>query len=112
MLKRLLRWAGLAASAFGLAGCYVAPAPMVALPGQGKTYQQFQADDNACRPATSTHAPIPGAAPAPTNTAPPTTTYNQATGPDLFAQDHSSYLQCMAAHGNNMVQVPRAYPYP
>ena len=113
MLQRVRRWASLAGAAIGLAGCYAPPPePLVVLPGQGKSYQQFQADDSACRPAAHVGSGVGlGSAAGPTTTVQPTAG-QQNGGPDLYAQENLAYLQCMAAHGNNVVPVPRAYPYP
>src|SRR3954454_14817736 len=109
MRAEMWRWICLAATTV-LAGCYAAPAPLVVLPGQQKTYPQFQADDAACRPADgaaapSTLTPSTGA----TAPVPPT---QSASDPDLSSPSNLAYLQCMAARGNSVASVPRAYPYP
>ncbi len=79
-----------------LAGCVAVPppqpAPLVVLPGQQKTYAEFQRDDAACRPGGP--AALPTAA------------------PNLNAEPHLAYVQCMASRGNNAVPVPQVYPYP
>ena len=48
--------AALAAVALVLAGCAVVPdgPSSMALPGTGRSFQQFRADDDACRRATAT----------------------------------------------------------
>ncbi len=118
MFDRVWRWACLAGCAVPLAGCYApAPAPLVVLPGQQKSYQQFQADDAACRPdAAQTGNAYAGTASGPTTTVSPNAgaaQYASTTGQvDLSATPNLAYVQCMAAHGNNVAPVPRAYPYP
>ncbi len=55
-----------------LSACAVPPpsGPTVAaMPGQGKTYEQFQADDGLCRQSASAMSGGPGAAQAATNNA-------------------------------------------
>ena len=52
----LIRAGGLGASLLALAGCAVAPPSgpeVVALPGNGKTYEQFVAEDATCRQSVS-----------------------------------------------------------
>ncbi len=84
----------------GLAGCTVAPpppAPLVALPGPGKTQVAFGQDDVACRTA----AAQPAAAPA-TPVAPAASpTAGAAALPPLSPGEW--YLRCMASR-NNVIQ--------
>src|SRR3954447_8470042 len=100
MYRKIIGLAGVAVASLALIGC-VAPAPVVAIPGQGKTYQQFQADDTSCRGVQRPASP--GAA---TGSAPVTTAV------EVTPESQSAYLQCMTVHGNAIASVPRAYPYP
>src|ERR1700710_262099 len=97
-----------------LGGCVavpVQPAPLVVLPGEQKTYAEFQQDDAACRPggqlessqASSAARPAPQSA---AQTAAQTGSVAPAVAPDLYGQSHLAYVQCMAAHGNIAAPVP------
>ncbi|HYZ61233.1 MAG TPA: hypothetical protein VE650_02180 [Acetobacteraceae bacterium] len=94
MLLRIWGLAGLAGVGLALSGC--APS-LVALPGQGKTYAQFVADDALCRGAPAGSAPQTG------STQPAQTEGSRVTG--------TQYFQCMAARGHTVVSAARAYPY-
>ena len=104
------RWLGRVGSVAmlgALAGCVLPPPlpppppPLVALPGQGKTQAQFQADDALCRSAADASPPagqtitVPAAASGQAN-APATVQTVQVT-PGMV------YLRCMADH-QNLVQ--------
>ncbi len=108
MRGSLPRRAGLVAVLAGLAGCVAVPppqpAPLVVLPGQQKTYVQFQQDDAACRTGGPAALPLPAQAGS--------VAAQPLTDPNLNAQPHLAYVQCMAARGNDAVPVPQAYPYP
>jgi hypothetical protein len=85
------------AIAFVLGGCAstpVGPTVMV-LPGPGKTIEQFQADDAACRPWASQQA---------------------GTGPEGAAtvqwRYNIAYQQCMYAKGNQIPGVPARHATP
>lgn len=75
----------LAGAGLALSGCVAAPLTVV--PGQGRSYAQFQSDDAACRAAPAT---------------------TQATASATTA---SAYYQCMSARGN-LVVADRTVAYP
>jgi hypothetical protein len=101
MNRKIIGMAGVVTVSLTVSGC-VAPAPVVAIPGQGKTYQQFHADDTACRG---------GPAPAPAAGAAPVTGATQAPAA-ITPEAQAAYLQCMTAHGNTIASVPSSYSYP
>ncbi len=129
-----MRWSllGAAAAALGLAGCvppppppvYAVPAPaavpgqeapLVAVPGPGKSEAAFQADDQACRadvarlPARSGARPTPAqlraaqAAAADPSVPPP---------PPEALPPGPAFLRCMTARGNQVspLQAQQAFP--
>jgi hypothetical protein len=79
-----------------LSACTVAPTGpgILALPGAGKSLEQFQADDAECRGYATGRAGAPGGA---------ASTYEDAQRRYDFG-----YLQCMYAKGHK-VPVPGAY---
>jgi hypothetical protein len=93
---------------FGIAGCArpVTGPAFAALPGQGKSYDQFKIDDAHCREVAM--ASIGGAGSA------------SAAGATAQRSFDVAYAQCMTAAGNAVPNInpppftyaPYAYPYP
>ena len=96
----------------GAAGCTVVPpppAPLVALPGPGKTPLAFGQDDARCRTAAASVpivqpaiAPAQPAASAPQPGTPP-------TGPAVLTPGEA-YLRCMASNGDIIQPLAVAHP--
>ena len=106
LVRSLARYAAPLAMAGAVTGCVVAPppAPLVALPGQGKTYLAFQQDDLACRIAVGQ---VPVAA---TDGTPQAAVGVAATAQTVPVADPAlGYLQCMTARGNVIQPLPQAY---
>src|ERR1700712_4128062 len=87
MIQQIWTLTGVVGATIALGGC-VAPAPVVALPGQGKSYAQFQADDTACRGGTSP-AQVAGQ-PAASQPGPATTSPAPTQG-NVSAQTQADY---------------------
>jgi len=99
----------------GLAGCVApTPPPLVAVPGPAKTDAAFRQDDAACRAVAAALPPVAAPSPVSQHTAAASTNGQAAVQPaaaePLATPPRVVYLNCMTAHNNAAVPLPRVQP--